>query len=128
MLCFFLITGCRYGIENKAIQALYAVLSTLYAVLSPLYAVSVTCAAFSNSELKHALTGSKFDVINQSTFLTQSFNVTHAVHVVKNVAFLSSLYIIPTHDIPSKHRRLRLQCSSDLGSSVSKWRPFIYWP
>ena len=46
-----------------------------------------------NSELKHAtflttrtLTGSKFDVINQSTFLTQSFHVTHAVRVVKNVA------------------------------------------
>ena len=29
------------------------------------------------------LTGSKFDVINQSTFLTQSFDVTHAVRVVK---------------------------------------------
>ena len=37
------------------------------------------------------LTGSKFDVINQSTFLTQSFNVTHAVRVVKNVACLNSL-------------------------------------
>ena len=50
------------------------------------------------SELKQAtflttrtLTGSKFDVINQSTFLTQSFDVTHAVRVVKNVACLSSL-------------------------------------
>ena len=51
-----------------------------------------------NSELKQAtflttrtLTGSKFDIINQSKFLTQSFNVTHAVRVVKNVACLSSL-------------------------------------
>ena len=42
----------------------------------------------SNSELR-TLTGSKFDVINQSTFLTQSFDVTHAVRVVKNVACLS---------------------------------------
>ena len=38
------------------------------------------------NELKQTLTGSKCDVINQPTFLTQSFNVTHAVRVVKNVA------------------------------------------
>jgi hypothetical protein len=48
----------------------------------------------SNSELR-TLTGSKFDVINQSTFLTQSFDVTHAVRVVKNVACLSSLLSCP---------------------------------
>ena len=51
-----------------------------------------------NRELKQAtflttrtLTGSKFDVISQSRLLTQSFDVTRAVRVVKNVACLSSL-------------------------------------
>jgi hypothetical protein len=37
------------------------------------------------------LTGSKVDVFHQSQPLTQSSDVTHAVRVVKNVTFLSSL-------------------------------------
>ena len=36
-------------------------------------------------------TGSKFDVISQSRFLAESFDVTLAVRVVKNVGCLSSL-------------------------------------
>jgi hypothetical protein len=38
------------------------------------------------------LTGSKFDVITQPTFLTQYFNVTHAVRVVNNVNVNILLY------------------------------------
>ena len=53
---------------------------------------------FYNRELKQATflttrtsTGSKFDVISQSRFLAQPFDVTRAVRVVKNVGCLSSL-------------------------------------
>ena len=70
------------------------------------------------SELKQAtflttrtLTGSKFDVINQSTFLTQSFHVTHAVRVVKNVACISSLLAeLATHsnDMNNKYQNVRV--------------------
>jgi hypothetical protein len=39
-------------------------------------------------------TGSKVDVFHQSQPLTQSSDVTHAVRVVKNVTFLSSLLLL----------------------------------
>ena len=57
---------------------------------------SVIC---DNSYTTRILTGSKFDIINQSTFLTQSFDVTHAVRVIKNVACLSSLIIKLAHQL-----------------------------
>jgi hypothetical protein len=38
-------------------------------------------------------TGSKIDVFHQSQPLTQSYDITHAVRVVKNVTCLSSLLL-----------------------------------
>ena len=59
-----------------------------------------SCRLSNNRELKQATfltrrtsTGSKFDVISQSRFLAQSFDVTRAARVVKNVGCLSSLII-----------------------------------
>ena len=66
-------------------------------------ALCLAAEVISIRELKQATflttrtsTGSKFDVISQSRFLAQSFDVTRAARDVKNVGCLSSLFKMTT--------------------------------